>query len=141
MSVRMRIPCRLLWISLAACATIFSSLPAVSESIGLEINMSPIQSFDALEGDSPCKVLFFKSSAQICGRMITQSDLTSWTMLPDNREGCSAIGICYWRSISFSIGYTEGVARRAVLLKFVNQKTSEKFFAAMSNWEAGNLAK
>lgn len=132
---------RLLWISLAACASIFSSPPASSESIGLDGNMSPIQSFDALEGNSPCKVLFFKSSAQICGRMINQSVLTSWTMLPDNREGCSAIGICYWRSISFSIGYKDGEARKAVLLRFVNQKTSEKFFASMSNWEAGNLAR
>jgi hypothetical protein len=62
-------------------------------------------------------------------------------MLPDNREGCAPIGICYWRSISFSVGYKEGEARKAVLLRFVNQKTSEKFFTAMSNWEAGTLSK
>lgn len=126
---------------LSLLALVFPVLPVHSEvPSGGEINPPPIREFDALEGNSPCKVLFFKTSASFCGQKVTQASLTSWTMLPDNREGCAAIGICYWRSISFSIGYKDQESRKAVLLRFVNQKTSEKFFEAMSLWESGKLS-
>lgn len=103
---------------------------ATSLAIKPDADMGPVvDSFDALRGKEPCKVIFHQQAVDVCGERFGRLGVVNWTMFNDR--------VCtYWciGSYKINIGYQTLEGRKAVALEFVNDQAAQRFIQVFSSW-------
>jgi hypothetical protein len=106
-----------------------------SGALALDPNADPgpaMTSFDALAGDTACKITLYEKAADICGQRFGRAGIVNWNMFPDTN--CTASGFCYRENYEFTVGYQSREGRKAASFRFVNGKAAKKFIQVFSAW-------
>lgn len=93
---------------------------------------SVVDSFDALRGDSDCKITFYEKAVDVCGERFGRLGVVNWRMF--NQQVCNAIGTWCIGKIEYNIGYQSLDGRKAISIKFLNRKASDRFMQVFSSW-------
>lgn len=109
---------------------ISQAVGASSLAIKPDADLGPVvDSFDALRGKSPCKVMFHEKAVDVCGERFGRQGVVNWTMFNDRICTYYCIG-----SYKINIGYQSLEGRKAAAIEFINDDAAQRFIQVFSSW-------